>query len=54
MIVILESSHSSITFALNPLSVLTADVSTGTLFTFNEPDTFVAPDIPMLPVEEVM
>ena len=47
-----ESAHDSVTPPLKPLSVVTAEVSTGTPLTVRAPDTFVAPDIPILPVEE--
>ena len=49
-----ESAHESVTPPLNPLSVVTAEVSTGTPLTVKAPDTFVEPEIPILPVEEVM
>ena len=48
-----ESAHDRVTPPLNPLSVVTAEVRTGTPLTVRAPDTFVAPDIPILPVEEV-
>ena len=48
-----ESAHESVTPPLSPLSVVTADVSTGTPRTVNAPDTLVAPDIPTFPVEDV-
>ena len=54
VIATVESEHDSVTPPLKPLSVVTADVSTGTLLTVNAPDTFVAPDISTFPVEEVI
>ena len=52
-IVIVLSAHDRDRPPLSVLSVVTAEVSTGTPLTVKLPDTFVAPDIPTLPVDEV-
>jgi hypothetical protein len=52
-IVIVLSAHDRDRPPLSVFSVVTAEVSTGTPLTVKPPDTFVAPNIRTLPVDEV-